>query len=144
MAFTFAAFCYIVAFITSMFLIFLSAYQAIAFDELKSAYQNPIDHCRSMNPLVLPEYVAHSTVTLLFLASGSWISFGLNCPLVAYHCYRYKKRPSYMTKPGLYDPTTVMNRKNLDYGFKEGLTKTFFYFGSFFGYLFGLVYALAN
>ena len=144
MAFTFAVSCYLIAFISSIFLAFLASYQAIAFDELKDAYKNPIDHCKNLNPLVVPEYAAHSTITLLFLLSGCWTTFGLNCPLVAYHCYRYKKRPSYMSKPGLYDPTTVMNRKNLDYGFMEGIIKTFFYVGSFFGYLFGLIYTLAN
>ena len=84
MAFTFAAFAYIVALIIDAFLIFFSIFhvslsctmfeylinrflnesllslvklcpQIIAFDELKTDYKNPIDQCASLNPLVLPE-----------------------------------------------------------------------------------------
>ena len=43
MAFTFAAFCYIVALIFSAFLIFFAIWHIIAFDELKTDYKNPID-----------------------------------------------------------------------------------------------------
>ena len=43
MAFTFAAFCYIIALIFSAFLIFFAIWHIIAFDELKTDYKNPID-----------------------------------------------------------------------------------------------------
>jgi hypothetical protein len=47
MAFTFAAFCYIVALIFSAFLIFFAIWHIIAFDELKTDYKNPIDQVAS-------------------------------------------------------------------------------------------------
>ena len=47
MAFTFAAFCYIIALIFSAFLIFFAIWHIIAFDELKTDYKNPIDQVLS-------------------------------------------------------------------------------------------------
>ena len=43
MAFTFAAFAYVIALIFSAFLIFFAIWHIIAFDELKTDYKNPID-----------------------------------------------------------------------------------------------------
>ena len=107
MAFTFAAFTYIVALIIDAFLIFFAIFhvgfilnlylfmyfnnfslQIIAFDELKTDYKNPIDQCASLNPLVLPEYILHILFNVLFLFAGEWFSIALNAPLVAYHIHR--------------------------------------------------------
>ena len=122
MAFTFAAFTYIVALIIDAFLIFfaifhvskhiekknsfysvsihckskvkfVSLFQIIAFDELKTDYKNPIDQCASLNPLVLPEYILHFIFNFLFLVAGEWFSIALNAPLMAYHVHRYLNRP---------------------------------------------------
>merc|ERR1712037_1058507 len=89
MAFTFAAFSYIVALIVDAFLIFFAIFHIIAFDELKTDYKNPIDQCNSLNPLVLPEYILHVLVNVLFLVAGEWFSILLNLPLIAYHIHRY-------------------------------------------------------
>ena len=62
--------------------------QIIAFDELKTDYKNPIDQCASLNPLVLPEYILHCIISLLFLVAGEWLSLVLNLPLLAYHIHR--------------------------------------------------------
>ena len=110
MAFTFAAFTYIVALIIDAFLIFFAIFhvslldtnkryfennisyefslQIIAFDELKTDYKNPIDQCASLNPLVLPEYILHILFNFLFLCAGEWFSIALNAPLIAYHVHR--------------------------------------------------------
>ncbi|KAF8773712.1 Protein cornichon like protein [Argiope bruennichi] len=88
MAFTFAAFCYIVALILTAFLIFFAVFHVIAFDELKSDYKNPIDQCNSLNPLVLPEYFLHLFYTLLFLFAFEWVTVLLNVPLIIYHFQR--------------------------------------------------------
>ena len=107
MAFTFAAFAYIVALIIDAFLIFFAIFhvnnnpviivfvilmnfgQIIAFDELKTDYKNPIDQCASLNPLVLPEYILHIFFNVLFLIAGEWFSLVLNAPLIGYHVHRY-------------------------------------------------------
>ena len=148
MAFTFATFCYIIATILSCFPLFFAIFKITAFDELKSKqlkseYKNPIDLCSILNSLVLPEYITHFSLTLLFLCSGEWLTFLLNLPLLAYHVKRYKNRPI-MSRPGLYDPTTIMNTCNLNYAFREGIYKAVFYLASFFYYLIGMVYVLAN
>ncbi|KPI92914.1 Protein cornichon [Papilio xuthus] len=136
MAFSFPAFSYIIALIVDAFLIFFSIFHVIAFDELKTDYKNPIDQCNSLNPLVLPEYLLHLLINLLFLLSGEWFSLFLNVPLILYHIHRYRTRPV-MSGPGLYDPTSIMNADVLTICQREGWIKLAFYLLSFFFYLYG-------
>lgn len=141
MVFTFAAFAYIVALILDAFLIFFAIFHVIAFDELKVDYKNPIDQCNSLNPLILPEYVAHAFFNLLFLLSGQFLSFAINLPLLAYHINRYRTRPV-MSGYGLYDPTSIMNADTLNKCQREGWIKLAFYLLSFFYYLYGMISTL--
>jgi len=141
MAFTFAAFSYIAALIIDAFLLFFSIFHIIAFDELKTDYKNPIDQCNSLNPLVLPEYILHVLVNVLFLFAGEWFTILLNLPLIAYHIHRYLNRPV-MSTPGLYDPTAIMNSSVLDKCQREGWAKLAFYLLSFFYYIYGMIYSL--
>ncbi|XP_064621722.1 protein cornichon homolog 1-like [Lineus longissimus] len=143
MAFTFAAFCYILALILTAFLIFFAIYHIIAFDELKTDYKNPIDQCNSLNPLVLPEYGIHCLFCVLFLLSGQFLSLFLNLPLLGYHINRYLHRPV-MTGPGLYDPTSIMNADQLSKAMREGWCKLAFYLLSFFYYLYSMIYVLVS
>eukprot|EP00092_Neocalanus_flemingeri_P040490 GFUD01044095.1.p1 GENE.GFUD01044095.1~~GFUD01044095.1.p1 ORF type:complete len:146 (-),score=22.62 GFUD01044095.1:98-535(-) len=141
MAFTFAAFSYIVALIIDAFLLFFAIFHIIAFDELKTDYKNPIDQCASLNPLVLPEYLLHLLFNILFLFAGEWFSLLLNVPLIAYHVHRYMHRPI-MSGPGLYDPTAIMNANTLDRCQREGWVKLAFYLLSFFYFLYGMIISL--
>ena len=167
MAFTFAAFCYISALILTAVLIFFAIWHLIAFDELQHDYKNPVDQCNSLNPLVIPEYTCHAVIILLMFCSSEATSAILNFPLkrnhkflpqifsyglitlfcdfydqLAYHAWRYSKRPRGMTKAGLYDATTIMNRDSLNFAMYEGWTKMAFYFLSFFYYLYSMIYVL--
>ncbi|XP_069049349.1 protein cornichon homolog 1 isoform X2 [Lepisosteus oculatus] len=126
MAFTFAAFCYMLALLLTAALIFFAIWHIIAFDELKTDYKNPIDQCNTLNPLVLPEYLIHAFFCVMFLCAAEWLTLGLNVPLLAYHVWRYMSRPV-MSGPGLYDPTTIMNADILAYCQKEGWCKLAFY-----------------
>merc|ERR1712012_594133 len=135
MAFTFAAFAYILALIIDAFLIFFAIFHIIAFDELKTDYKNPIDQCGSLNPLVLPEYL------LLFFFAGEWLTLLFNLPLIAYHVHRYMMRPV-MSCPGLYDPTNIMDANTLSRCQREGWGKLAFYLMSFFYYLYGMISSL--
>ncbi|KAF6724123.1 cornichon-like protein 1 [Oryzias melastigma] len=124
MAFTFAAFCYMLALLLTAALIFFAIWHIIAFDELKTDYKNPIDQCNTLNPtvekvkkikrvkialkLVLPEYLIHFFFCVMFFCAAEWLTLFLNLPLLAYHVWRYMSRPV-MSCPGLYDPTTIMN-----------------------------------
>ena len=139
-----AAFSYIVALIADAFLIFLAIFHVIAFDELKTDYKSPIDQCRSLNPLVLPEYILHISFNILFLFAGEWFTLLLNIPLIAYHINRYLHRPSYMSEPGLYDATTIMNADVLGKCYREAWIKLSFYLLSFFYYLYGMIYSLIS
>lgn len=141
MAFSFVAFCYIVALILTAFLIFMAVFHVIAFDELKTNYKNPIDQCNSLNPLVLPEYFIHILYNILFLSAGELLTFLLNLPLIMYHINRYRTRPV-MSVPGLYDPTSIMNADQLSRAMKEGWIKLAFYLLSFFYYLYGMISSL--
>ncbi|XP_058818585.1 protein cornichon [Topomyia yanbarensis] len=143
MAFNFSAFSYIVALIIDAFLIFFSIFHVIAFDELKTDYKNPVDQCDSLNPLVIPEYTLHLLFNLLFLFAGEWFSLAMNIPLIAYHIWRYKNRPV-MTRPGLYDATSIMNGDNLAKCQREGWIKLAVYLLSFFYYLYGMIYSLIS
>ncbi|KAL8564500.1 Protein cornichon 1 [Nucella lapillus] len=143
MAFTFAAFCYILALVLSAVLIFFAIFHLIAFDELKTDYKNPIDQCGSLNPLVLPEYFLHMLFTVLFLFAFQLGSFIWNLPLAVYHVRRYMSRPV-MSVPGLYDPTSIMNADELNRAQREGWVKMGFYLVSFFYYLYSMIYVLVQ
>lgn len=143
MAFTFAAFSFILALILDAFLIFFAIFHIIAFDELKTDYKNPIDQCNTLNPLVLPEYVVHFVINLFFLIGGCFGSLALNIPLIAYHVWRYMNRPM-MSALGLYDPTTIMNADQLNRAMREGWFKLAFYLLTFFWYLYSMIYELVT
>ncbi|BFZ11787.1 hypothetical protein BsWGS_14826 [Bradybaena similaris] len=143
MAFTFAAFCYILALILTAVLIFFVIFHIIAFDELKTDYKNPIDQCNSLNPLVIPEYAIHMFFTLLFLIALQFGTVLFNLPLVIYHIRRYMNRPV-MSGMGLYDPTSIMNADELGRAQKEGWVKLGFYLISFFYYLYSMIYVLVS
>ncbi|KAK4472560.1 hypothetical protein MN116_003802 [Schistosoma mekongi] len=143
MGFGLVAIAYILALIFTIALIFLVIFQVISFDELRTDYKNPVDQCKSLNPLVLPEYALHAAYTLLFLFTAQIGSVMLNVPLLAYNIYRYKNRPV-MSCPGLYDPTTIMNHDELNRAMKEGWVKLAFFIISFFYYLYGMIYVLVT
>ncbi|CAG5115788.1 unnamed protein product [Candidula unifasciata] len=143
MAFTFAAFCYILALILTAVLIFFVIFHIIAFDELKTDYKNPIDQCNSLNPLVIPEYAIHMFFTLLFLIALQLGTVLFNLPLIIYHIRRYMNRPV-MSGMGLYDPTSIMNADELGRAQKEGWVKLGFYLISFFYYLYSMIYVLVS
>ncbi|XP_041469647.1 protein cornichon homolog 1-like [Lytechinus pictus] len=143
MAFTFVAFCYLLAMILAAVLIFFAIFHIIAFDELKTDYKNPIDQCNSLNPLVLPEYIIHIFYNVLFLIAGQLFTVALNLPLMGYHIFRYANRPV-MSGPGLYDATTIMNADILSRCMREGWIKLAFYLLSFFYYLYSMIYVLVS
>ncbi|KAM3717159.1 Protein cornichon [Dirofilaria immitis] len=118
MAFTFAAFCYLFALFAVAFCIFFAIFTVICIDELKTDYKNPIEQCNSLNQLVLPEYLLHLILTILFVLSFQLGGLCWNIPLIAYHVHRYIQRPV-MTGPGIYDPTTILNKDELQKALRE-------------------------
>uniref|UniRef100_A0A0N4Z8F1 Protein cornichon n=1 Tax=Parastrongyloides trichosuri TaxID=131310 RepID=A0A0N4Z8F1_PARTI len=143
MAFTFVAFAYLIGMLAVGFGIFMAIMIVISIDELKTDYKNPIDQCRSLNSLVLPEYAVQGGVTFLFLITLQWFAILWNAPLLAYHVNRYLTRPR-MSTPGIYDPTTIMRANELRLAYREGWIKLGFYLISFFYYLYALIYTMVT
>uniref|UniRef100_A0A1I7X0W3 Protein cornichon n=1 Tax=Heterorhabditis bacteriophora TaxID=37862 RepID=A0A1I7X0W3_HETBA len=135
MAFTFAALAYLIALIAVAFCIFFAIYTVICIDELKTDYKNPIEQCNNLNQLILPEYAIHLVFTLLFVFSAQIIATFMNLPLSIYHIATYMRRPV-MSGPGIYDPTTILNRNELSSALKASWVKLAFYLISFFYYLY--------
>jgi hypothetical protein len=145
MAFSFAAFAYIIALICTAFSIFFAIWYVISIDELKSDYKNPIESCANLNDLVIPEYVVHALPHILFVFANEWTSiFICGIPLISYHAWRYSTRPAGMTRKGLFSPTTIMNSRNLKFSVYEGWFKLIFYLISFFYYLYSMIYVLIS
>ncbi|CAB3398600.1 unnamed protein product [Caenorhabditis bovis] len=143
MAFTFAALCYLIALIAVGFCIFFAIYTVICIDELRTDYKNPIEQCRNLNQLILPEYAIQGIYTILFVFSWQVIAILFNLPLVIYHIYSYSNRPV-MSGPGIYDPTTILNRSTLSTTLRISWIKLAFYLLSFFYYLYAMIYTLVT
>ncbi|KAM9438851.1 protein cornichon homolog 2 [Oncorhynchus nerka] len=159
MAFTFAAFCYMLTLVLCAALIFFVIWQIIAFDELCTDFKNPIDQsnptrarerilnieriCNLLRKLVVPEYSIHGLFCLMFMCAGEWVTLGLNIPLLFYHLWRFFHRPADGSEV-MYDPVSVMNADILNYCQKESWCKLGFYLLSFFYYLYSMVYALVS
>ncbi|EYC28961.1 hypothetical protein Y032_0007g3521 [Ancylostoma ceylanicum] len=143
MAFTFAAFAYLIALIAVAFCIFFAIYTVICIDELKTDYKNPIEQCRNLNQLILPEYAIHMTYTFLFIVSWQMFAILMNLPLTFYHIATYMRRPV-ISGPGIYDPTTILNRNELSASLRASWAKLAFYLLSFFYYLYALIYTLVT
>ncbi|EDV20293.1 uncharacterized protein TRIADDRAFT_32287, partial [Trichoplax adhaerens] len=145
---------FIIALILDAVLILMIVWHIIAFDELKTDFKNPVDLCNNLNPvsiitqleiwlriaaisrfLILPEYGIHLFFCFFFLVDGQIFALLINLPVIIYNIYRYANRP-FMTGPGLYDPTTVMNSTELAKHQKEGWAKLIFFILCFFYYLY--------
>uniref|UniRef100_A0A8B9EZY0 Cornichon family AMPA receptor auxiliary protein 3 n=1 Tax=Amazona collaria TaxID=241587 RepID=A0A8B9EZY0_9PSIT len=150
MAFTFAAFCYMLSLVLCAALIFFAIWHIIAFDELRTDFKNPIDQCNPVHAVsttsgcclkkgrrteLSVEYSIHSLFCIMFLCAQEWLTLGLNVPLLFYHFWRYFRCPADSSELA-YDPPAVMNADTLSYCQKEAWCKLAFYLLSFFYYLY--------
>ncbi|CAG7855079.1 SubName: Full=Probable ERV14-ER-derived vesicles {ECO:0000313/EMBL:CCA71517.1} [Serendipita indica DSM 11827] len=89
----------------------------IMFSDLECDYINPIDLCSQLNRFVLPEYIAHGFLCVLFLLSGQFMALALNLPLIAYNVRKV------MSGQHIYDATEIFRtlpqhkRRALSLGF---------------------------
>ncbi|KAG4098762.1 cornichon [Neocallimastix lanati (nom. inval.)] len=118
------AFLFIFAAIISALLLFIMVYFIIMFSDLECDYINPIDLCTRLNEFVLPNYIAHAVLSLMFLFTGKWIIFLFNVPLLWYNIKRY------LDNKHLFDATEIF--RTLSYDKKESFIKLLFFFISFF------------
>uniref|UniRef100_A0A8D0D9K4 Cornichon family AMPA receptor auxiliary protein 2 n=1 Tax=Sander lucioperca TaxID=283035 RepID=A0A8D0D9K4_SANLU len=136
-AFTFAAFCYMLTLVLCAALIFFVIWQIIAFDELRTDFKNPIDQSNPTRATyyLISCYSIHGLFCLMFMCAGEWVTLGLNIPLLFYHLWRFLHRPADGSEV-MYDPVSVMNADILNYCQKESWCKLGFYLLSFFYYLY--------
>uniref|UniRef100_UPI00358E7994 protein cornichon homolog 1-like n=1 Tax=Myxine glutinosa TaxID=7769 RepID=UPI00358E7994 len=158
-SFTFAVFCYMLAFLLSIALIFFAVCHIIAFDELKKEMQASLEHeeeqiqchiqqvlkveriCCMLRKLLLPEYFIHALFCVMFLCSMEWLTLGLNTPLLCYHVWRFFHRPALR---GLYSPGVLMSSHMILQCQREAGLKLAFYLLSFFYYLYSMIYTLIS
>ncbi|XP_042528345.1 protein cornichon homolog 3 isoform X2 [Dipodomys spectabilis] len=143
MAFSPAAFGYMLSLVLGAALVFFAVWHIITFDELRTDFQSPVDQCNPAHALVLPEYATHSLFCVMFLCAQEWLSLGLNVPLLFYHFWRYFHCPADSAELA-YDPPVVMNADTLSYCQKEAWCKLAFYLLSFFYYLYCMIYTLVS
>ncbi|XP_053163993.1 protein cornichon homolog 3 isoform X2 [Heteronotia binoei] len=136
MAFTFAAFCYMLSLVLCAALIFFAIWH-------RERLRNIERICFLLRKLVLPEYSIHSLFCIMFLCAQEWLTLGLNIPLLFYHFWRYFHCPADSSELA-YDPPAVMNADTLIYCQREAWCKLAFYLLSFFYYLYCMIYALVT
>lgn len=73
-------------------ILFGQIFFTIMYQDLASDYINPIDLVNRLNPYILPEAAAHGFLSFLLLATGNWISFALQAPLVAWNVNKFVKK----------------------------------------------------
>ncbi|EPZ32653.1 Cornichon domain-containing protein [Rozella allomycis CSF55] len=59
----------------------------IMYSDLECDYMNPIDLCNKLNPYIIPEILAHGTLTIILFIGFYWVPVLWNIPLLAYHIY---------------------------------------------------------
>eukprot|EP00898_Chlorokybus_atmophyticus_P000330 jgi/Chlat1/1298/Chrsp118S01737 len=74
----------------------ITMYTLIGVADLENDFINPHDAAERLNWLVIPEYALHAAATLAFLATGRWIAFLINAPLLAYHARKYLRKTHYV------------------------------------------------
>ncbi|KAM5238932.1 protein cornichon homolog 3 isoform 1-T1 [Ctenodactylus gundi] len=174
MAFTFAAFCYMLSLVLCAALIFFAIWHIIAFDELRTDFKSPIDQG---NPVHARERLRNIERICFLLRKVSGGSRGeasrggsqLVLPEYSIHglfCTMFLCAQEWLTlglntpllfyhvwryfhcpadSPELaYDPPVVMNADTLSYCQKEAWCKLAFYLLSFFYYLYCMIYTLVS
>lgn len=59
--------------------------QLVSLADLSSDIMGPLDFCSNLEPLVIPEYIVHGVITILYLTARYFIGFLMNLPLAYYH-----------------------------------------------------------
>ncbi|KAG8469735.1 hypothetical protein KFE25_006190 [Diacronema lutheri] len=114
-------------FIVGCLLVFASVVHIITYSDLESDYINPVDASERLNRFLIPEYVAHAGITLLFLLTLNFVPLVANGVLVAWNTKRFLEGEHLVDATKIYP--TLAERK------KQSLVKLGFYVIMFFYYL---------
>jgi hypothetical protein len=93
--------------------------QIITYSDLESDYLNPVDATERLNRFLIPEYAAHTLVTVLCLLTLNLIPLVANGILLGWHVKRYMERKHLVDATQIYP--TLSERK------KQSLAKLGFY-----------------
>uniref|UniRef100_A0A8C4NBF3 Cornichon family AMPA receptor auxiliary protein 3 n=1 Tax=Eptatretus burgeri TaxID=7764 RepID=A0A8C4NBF3_EPTBU len=158
MAFSFAAFCFMLALVLTLALIFFAVWRIVAFDEIRRESNNPSDSpetgkqqqihkieklCRMLKKLIVPEHFIHCLFCLMFLCSHQWLALLANIPLLLFNLWRFLRSPTKGPR-GRFDPSCVVRPHVLAVCSREAWCKLGFYLLSLFYYLYSMVYNLMS
>lgn len=120
--------------------LFLLVYFVITLSDLECDYLNAQQCCSKLNFWVVPKFVAHALLLLLFTAYGFWYLVLGNLPMVLWMAYEFFTVPKGNT--GVYDPTEIHNRGQLKKHMRDCMVYLAWYLISFFIYLYCMIIAM--
>ena len=145
--------------IVTALLLFMSVYFMITLSDLESDYINRFDYCLKkilfywlfnhfsidccsrLNRITIPRLICLVLHSLLLLPQMSWIMLTLSLPLTGWQVWKQLKVGS--GDFGLFDPTKIVVRENLQGSIKESLVYMGYHLFSFFIYMWQLVTLLS-
>ena len=133
---TFESILWIVCFIAATGLMFMMVWRLVCFQDLEEDHLNPIDLCRKLNQLVVPEYAVQGALCLLFAVQGEWLALAWNLPIVLLHGYQVANGQH------LLDSTSIFN--NIRAQKNQSLGKLAWYVIAFFYFLYRMIHALVH
>lgn len=117
-------------------LVAFNLYQIVCLSDLEADYMNPYESSSRINAVVVPEFILHGVLCLLFLLTGHWIMFLFTLPIACYNASLYLKREH------LIDVTEVFRFLNAEKKYR--IIKLGFYLVLFVLVIFRLVIAVIN
>ncbi|XP_076905706.1 putative protein cornichon homolog 2 [Bidens hawaiensis] len=81
-------------------------YQLMCLADLEFDYINPYDSASRINFVILPEFITHGVLCLIYLVTGHWVMFLLALPYLYYNVRLYTR------KQHLVDVTEIFNQLN--------------------------------
>ncbi|XP_075225664.1 cornichon-like protein isoform X2 [Lycorma delicatula] len=120
--------------------LFLIVYFIITLSDLECDYLNAQQCCSKLNFWILPKFIAHLALLVLFILYGFWYLAIGNLPIVLWLGYEYFRVPSGNT--GVYDPTEIHNRGQLRRHMRDCMIYLGWYLLSFFVYLYCMIIAI--
>nr|GEW39823.1 protein cornichon homolog 4-like [Tanacetum cinerariifolium] len=90
----------------SQSLLVLVVYQLMCLADLEFDYINPYDSASRINFVILPEFITHGVLCLIYLLTGHWVMFLLALPYLYYNVRLYNRNQH------LVDVTEIFNQLN--------------------------------
>jgi len=124
---------WVISIVVLGFLMFTAVFGVISISHLENDYVNSVDMCKTLNGLVLPEYVVQAGLVIYLFFFKYWIEFAIAAPTLAYHAYLYRK--------GLHllDPVRLYHGEQLRLERKKYYLKLIYYLICFMFFLYRII-----